>query len=188
MHDLIPTTALGGTAPRIVTIGSLEIAEVSDLALASVAARLGRADECGTRLGDLLKAELPGAGQAALGMPFSAVWMGPDQWMIGAPLASHELLADTLSEALGDTASVTEQTGAWAVFDLRGTAMPAACELLCAVPIRRMIAGEARRTMIHQLGCFVLRGPEADHVRILGPRASAQSLHHALVTAAKAVS
>jgi sarcosine oxidase subunit gamma len=81
---------------------------------------------------------------------------------------------------------VTEQTGAWVVFDVTGAAMRDVMELLCAVPIRTVIAGDTQRT-IHHLGCFVIRRNADDHVRILGPRASAGSLHHALIAAAHSV-
>jgi sarcosine oxidase subunit gamma len=47
-----------------------------------------------------------------------------------------------------------------------------------------MRAGDAQRTVIHHLGCYVLKRAAEDHIRILGPRASAGSLHHALLDAA----
>lgn len=61
------------------------------------------------------------------------------------------------------------------------------CERLCAVPIRRMQSGDAQRTLIHQISCFVIKRVDPDHIRVLGPRASAGSLHHALITAAAAL-
>lgn len=187
MHDLTPTHALGGAAPAVDTIGSITIAEHPGLALASVAARMGQEDATRAALKKHLNGEVPGPGRTRLNDPIAGFWMGPDQWMLGAPLDSHETLADLLKSDLGDAASVTEQSGAWVVFDVTGSAMPDLIERLCAVPIRTMTAGDAQRTMIHQLGCFVLRRADADHVRILGPRASAGSLHHALIAAAHAV-
>lgn len=187
MHDLTPSHALGGTDPARDQIGSITIAENSGVALASVAARMGQEAACRKGLKTVLGGDAPGPGKARLHDPEAGFWMGPDQWMIGAPLASHEDLADQLKARLGDAASVTEQTGAWVVFDVTGAAMRDMMERLCAVPIRQMEAGDTHRTMIHQLGCFVIRRVDADHVRILGPRASAASLHHALITAAKSV-
>ena len=186
MHDLQPLTALGGLTPQVDTFESVAISENDGLALASVAARLGQEKTCHATLKRLLGA-IPEAGRAVLHDPEAGFWMGPDQWMIGAPRATHELLADTLVDLFGATASITEQTGAWVCFDITGPAMPDLCERLCAVPIRKMAAGDAHRTMIHQLGCFVIRREAVDHIRILGPRASARSLHHALVTAAQSV-
>jgi len=186
VHDLEPLSALGGTAPQVDRFDHISIRENDDLALASVAARLGREAACHAVLQTLLGA-VPGPGIAQLSEPVAGFWMGPDQWMIAAPRLTHELLADQLKALLGETASVTEQSGGWVVFDVTGRAMPDMCERLCAVPIRKMQAGDARRSVIHQMGCFVIRLPVADHIRILGPRASAQSLHHALLTAARSV-
>ena len=186
MHDLQPLTALGGTTAQTDSFAHITIAENDGLALASVAARLGHEAACHKTLKKLLGA-VPAPGKAVLHDPEAGFWMGPDQWMIGAPRETHELLADTLDALFGKTASVTEQTGAWVCFDVTGLAMPDLCERVCAVPIRKMAAGDAQRTMIHQLGCFVIRRESADHIRILGPRASAGSLHHTLITAAHAV-
>ncbi len=186
MHDLQQVTALGGSQARVDKFDHITITENDGLALASVAARLGREKNCHTVLKKLLGG-VPGPGRAQLHDPEAGFWMGPDQWMIGAPRQTHELLAEMLKDLLGDAASVTEQTGAWVTFDVTGPAMADVCERLCAVPIRQMTAGDAQRTVIHQLGCFVLRRTSSDHIRILGPRASADTLHHAIQTAAKSV-
>lgn len=184
MHDLETITALGGTTPRVDRFGTLTIAENDGGALASVAARMGQEAACHAVLETLLGA-VPQVGRAVLHDPEAGFWMGPAQWMIGAPRATHEGLAEQLKALLGAAASVTEQTGAWVVFDITGAAMPDLAERLCNVPIRRMQAGDVQRTVIHHMGCFVIRRQAQDHIRILGPRASAASLHHALVEAAQ---
>lgn len=184
MHDLQPITALGGLEPRVDTFAHVTIAENDSLVLASVAARMGFEPQCHDLLKTLLGA-VPGPGKAILHDPEAGFWMGPDQWMIGAPKYTHELLADDLKQRFGDAASITEQSGAWVCFDMTGPGMPDVCERLCGVPIRKMQAGDAQRTVIHQLGCFVIRRADADHLRILGPRASAGTLHNALITAAR---
>ncbi|MEO9517818.1 MAG: sarcosine oxidase subunit gamma [Paracoccaceae bacterium] len=187
MHDLQPVMALGGSEPRVDTFDHVAILENDGLALASVAARMGHETRCHSMLKDVL-GEVPAPGQAVLHDPEAGFWMGPDQWMIGAPKETHDLLADQLKQHFGETASVTEQTGAWVCFDLIGRGMPDVVERLCAAPIRKMQAGDAQRTVIHQLGCFVIRPVDKDHLRILGPRASAGTLHHALITAAQSTS
>jgi len=186
VHDLKSVTALGGTEPRVDSFDHINIAENDGLALASVAARLGHEKDVHKVLKRLLGG-VPGPGRAQLHDPEAGFWMGPDQWMVGAPRNTHEGLADTLKALLGDAASVTEQSGAWVTFDVTGTAMEDMCERLCAVPIRLMTKGDTHRTVIHQLGCFVIRRDAPDHVRIMGPRASAGTLHHALITAAKSL-
>ena len=183
MHDLKPISALGGVSD---TIGTMTITENSGVALASVAARMGGEVVTKKALKKLL-GDVPGPGRSQQHDPESGFWMGPDQWMIGAPMDTHELLADQLKTLLGDAASVTEQSGAWVVFDVVGAALPDMMERLCAAPVRTMVAGDTQRTVIHHLSCFVIRRNGADHVRILGPRASAGSLHHALIGAAHSV-
>ncbi len=186
MHDLKTITALGGTTPRVDIFDHVTITENDGLALASVTARLGNEPVCAAVLKKLLGA-VPAAGKAVLHDPEAGFWMGPDQWMIGAPRDTYDVLADHLKGLLGQSASVTEQSGAWVCFDVTGPAMMDVCERLCAVPIRMMQAGDAQRTVIHHLSCFVLKRAATDHIRILGPRASAENLHHALITAAKSV-
>lgn len=183
MHDLTPTPALGAATQ---TIGTVTIAENTGVALASVAARNDGTEACVKVLKDVLGA-VPEIGKAVLHDLEAGFWMGADQWMISAPMTTHEDIADRLKARLGGAASVTEQSGAWVVFDVSGKRMPDMCEILCNIPIRKMESGDVRRTIIHQLGCFVIRRAVEDHIRILGPRASAQSLHHALITAAGSV-
>ena len=183
MHDLKPITALGGTEPRVDVFDHITIAENDGVALASVVARLGKETACEKGLKALL-GDVPDIGRAVLRDPEAGFCMGPSQWMIGAPRDTHELLADQLKDRFGDSASITEQSGAWVCFDLRGLAMEDMCERICNIPIRQMVSGDVRRTVIHQLGCFVIRRADQDHVRVLGPRASAATLHHALIAAA----
>jgi len=185
VHSLKPITALGATEPRVDRVASVTCSEITDLALASVAARLGHESACATKLKSLLNAPAPGAGKALLAQPLSAVWTGPDQWMIGADIATHEDLAALVKSKLGDCASVTEQTDAWCGFDLAGDGVQAVMELLCNANIRAMQSGDAVRSSIHHLGCFVICGDPNGFIRILVPRASAGSLHHAIMTAMK---
>jgi len=186
VHDLTPITALGDNVPRVNTVKSVTLSENPGLALASVAARIGHEETCRKHLGDLLEGDAPGPGKCRLHDPEAAFWMGPDQWMVGAPFETHEDLAAQLKTRLGQSASVTEQSDAWACFDLRGDGVEAVVELCYNINIRAMESGDAVRTSIHHLGCFVLRRDPSDWMRILGPRASATSLHHALLTAMNA--
>lgn len=183
MHDLTPITALGSHLPRTDTVAGVTLIEKPDLALASVTARLGHESACAAHLADLLGAPAPAAGKARLHDPEAAFWMGPDQWMVGAPIGSHENLAPQLVARFGVTASITEQTDAWVTFDLRGDGIEAVMEILCPINIHAMRTGDATRTSIHHMGCFVIRRDPSDWLRILGPRSSAGSLHHAIHTA-----
>lgn len=181
MHDLKPITPLGRTAPVIETIGPITVTEITDVALASVAARLGRADETAAILGAVL-GEAPPAPARLSGTSLTAFWMGPDQWMVEAPLSTYEDLAGQLLAQSQGAMSVTEQTDAWCRFDLTGEGLAEVFERLCPVNLRACHGGEAQRTTIDHLGCFLIcRAP--DHVSVIGPRSSAGSLHNTLITA-----
>jgi sarcosine oxidase subunit gamma len=59
-------------------------------------------------------------------------------------------------------------------------------ERLSNFDLARAAPGAATRTMLEHLGCYLIKRDEL-LVTIYGPRSSAQSLHHALVVAAKSV-
>ncbi len=181
MHDLVAITALGGPEPRVDTVGGVTCTEVPGVALTSVAARLGKEGPATKALSDLIGAPTPGVSQFA-GSSLTAFWAGPEQWMIEAPFDTHEDIADQAKSAMGDAASVTEQTDAWTRFDLNGTGIPAVLELLSQLDLRKIEEGSAARCSIHHIGCFVLcRSTEL--FSVYGPRSSAGSLHHAIIAA-----
>ncbi len=185
VHDLTAITPLGGQTPVVETIGPITLTEVTDRALASVTARQGRLTEAAQVLETVLGAALPDT-QRCIDQPLGAFWAAPDQWMIEAPISSHEDLAHQLMAAANGTFSVTEQTDAWCRFDLAGDGLADLFERLCPAPVRAFQGGEAVRSTIDHLGCFVIcRTPT--RISVLGPRSSAGSLHHALITAMRSV-
>lgn len=182
-HSLKPLTPLGHDAPEIVTIGPVTITETVTTALASLASRLGREAEVATTA-QTAGIPLPGPGKAAFNAPYGSFWLGPEQWMVLAPYASHEDITAHLKPLFSDVASITEQTDAWVQFDLTGENLFSLFELLCPLDTRSMAANSATRTVIEHLGTYVLCRAK-DHFTIFGPRSSAASLHHALITAAR---
>ena len=177
-HRLKPLTPLGNTTPQTDTIGPVTITENISVALASLATRKGRDADVATAA-KTLNITLPTPGHASE----TALWLGPDQWLIEAPFATHEDSTAHLKPAFKDAASISEQTDAWVRFDITGPNLHSLFELLCNLDTRSMQPGHATRTVIEHLGCYVTR--RSDHFTILGPRSSAKSLHHALITAAK---
>ena len=186
MHNLAPICALGGTEPHVDTVAGVTLTENPGLALASVAARRGQEAACRAHLSTLLDGSVPEPGKAVLRDPEASFWMGPDLWMVGAPIATHEDLAAHLKARFGHTASITDQTDAWVCFDMRGDGIEDVMRLCANIDIDQMQTGDAHRTVIHYMGVYVLRRDPANWLRILGPSSSAKSLHHALVTAMRA--
>ena len=177
-HRLNPLTPLGSRVAQTNTVGPVTITENVGLALASVAIRMG-GDAAFAKAAKALNITLPPPGRAS----DSALWLAPNQWMIEAPFATHENIVAYLKPAFGDAASITEQTDAWVRFDLTGPDLHAMFELLCTLDTRAMKPGDGTRTVIEHLGCYVTR--RAAGFTVLGPRSSAKTLHHALITAAK---
>lgn len=182
MASLVALTALGKREATTVTHGPLTISERIDVALASVAARKGR-------MADLAKAAqaagvpLPGPATHRQGAICAAFWVAPEMWFVEAPFETHELVAELLKAALGDAASVTEQTDAWVAFDLSAPDLAPLLERLCNVDFPAAPDGHATRTVIEHLGCYLIRHGRGE-VRLYGPRSSAESLLHALEVAA----
>ena len=185
MHDLIAITPLGATSARADTIGGISIIECPDWALASVTCRLGQQEEMQLLAKKFLGCALPPASMSASKDVFTALWIGPDQWMVEAPHHSHEDLAAQLKARLGETASVTEQSDGWCRFDLKGAICHDVLERLCNVNTRAMVSGAVSRTRLEHLGCFVVSRETDKHFSVIGPRSSARSIHHAIIVAAK---
>lgn len=185
MHDLIAVTPLGGTSAKTEYFGDFQIAECPDWAMASVATRAGSEKEIAPLAKKLFGFALPDPACSAAKTPFTALWIGPEQWMIEAPHESHENLAAQIKNALGEAASVTEQTDGWVRFDLTGAGCHDVLERLCNANTRAMTNGAVTRTRLEHLGCFVVCRVVDTHFSVMGPRSSAGSIHHGLVTAAK---
>lgn len=185
MASLQPLTALGHREATTVTHGPLTISERTDVALASVAARRGRMSDL-AKAAEKADVPLPGPASYQPGTPYSALWTAPEMWFVEAPYASHELIADMLKSALGDAASVTEQTDAWVAFDLAAANLTPFLERLCNVDYAAVPDGYATRTVMEHLGVYLIKhGPGA--ARLYCPRSSAESLLHALEAAAHSV-
>ena len=184
MHSLIATTALGGTEAQIDTIAGLTITECPYWAIASVAARSNSEKPMATAFKKAMGFGLPKPMQSTGKDGVTAFWIGPDQYFIEAPIADNELLADTLATTLKQTASITEQTGGWVRFDVAGSGCSDVFERLCILDTRTMDEGAVSRTSLEHSGCFILCR-KSDHFSVYGPRSTAGSIHHALVTAAK---
>lgn len=178
-------TALGSREPRVDTFDGLSITEDDTVALASLAMRRGKNDQFARAVDKHFTAALPKPGRMVSGDPFSAFWTAPDQWFVQAPLGTHENLSEVLKKTFKTSASITEQSGGWARFVLQGPGVNAVMERLTMLDVRAMRSGHATRTLVDHLGVFLLCHAAGKHMTVLGPRSSAGSLHHALITAAR---
>lgn len=180
-YTLTPTPALGTGAPACVSHGDYQLCEVADLAIASVSCRAGQSENATQSLKAHLGLDaLPGPGKSAASGPFRVFWSAPDQWMITAPHGSHEMLAAEMKNALGASASVTEQNDGWACFELTGPDLTPVFERLANFDAGKLSTGDALRTVIDHTGCFVLCLDHPTHARLFCLRSFARSFHHAI--------
>ena len=70
--------------------------------------------------------------------------------------------------------------------DRLGHTLSEAKRLKLGVDLAQASDGSATRTVLEHLGCYLIKR-HATLVTLFGPRSSAQSLHHALVVAARSV-
>ena len=184
MHDLTPITALGAPQAQTHKIGEVSLCENPNVALFCVAAQRGKEADCAQKLEKLLPA-LPQPNELKIGDPICAFWMSSDMYMLMTAFETHETYAEELAQDFGSCASITEQTDGWVCFDLRGSRLEAVMELICPVNLRASSEGLAQRTSIEYIGCFVLQMHSNEWIRVIGPRSSALSLHHAIIGALK---
>jgi sarcosine oxidase subunit gamma len=178
-------TALGAAEPMTHQIGTVAVTERFDVAIASLACRMGRGADV-EAAAQRASIPLPAPASWQGGSPFSAFWVASEMWLVEAPFASHEDIVSHLKPIFGDAASITEQTDAWVRFDLSAPDLSALMERLCNVDFPKAAEGFATRTVIEHTGCYLIkRGAGA--VTVYGPRSSARSLLHAIEVAAKSL-
>jgi sarcosine oxidase subunit gamma len=188
-HRLHPVCATGGLQPRSARHGDVTLAEMPDLAIASLAQRAGGDAALVALSQGLIGGPPPGPRQVASAPDgVQMMWAGPDQWFVLAPFPTHEEIAATLVARAAGAASVTEQTDGWVCFGLRGAGAIRVLERLCRLDLPRMEAGTAERTSIEHMGCFIICDEAGMAWRVLGARSSALSLWHALETVARGLS
>lgn len=183
-HGLTPTGPLADVSTGDSQFDGLTIALNDTLHMASLACRRGQKKAFAAAAKELFGSTLPGPSGLVEGKEFALFWTGPDQWFVDTGLDKYEDIAAMLKSAFGDTASITEQSGAWARFELNGSGALKLLERLCMVDIERMPTGTAVRTVMEHLGVFVICREAGSRYTILGARSSAGSLHHLLMTAA----
>ena len=183
MHNLEAITALGSTVPRVDQHGPIKLIEEPSFAMATIAARKNSERATKLAIRRIIGSPAPKPERFS-GGTVTAFWIGPDQWMLEAPYNSHQMLFDLAKLEVKDNASVTEQSDGWCRFDMIGAGLAAVIELLCPINMNKFKSGHSIRTSIDHLGCFVLCR-NLEHLSLIGPRSSAQSLHHAMVTAIK---
>ena len=177
---LEPRAPLGGYAE---TLGRVTLAEATGLALVSAAVPNGGDEAFAAALAEGLGAARPAAGDSVAGDRYGARLLGmqPDQLFILFEAPDPGRAAETVADALGPAAYVTDQSDSWAMLRIAGAGVRAALERICMLDLDDAAFPEGRvaRTVMEHLAVIVLRdGP--DSFLLTSPRSSAGSFLHAV--------
>ena len=177
---LTARTPLGGYAE---TFGGVTLAEAGGLSLVSAAVPLGGDDAFAAALAEGLGASRPATGESSSADRYGARILGmqPDQIFILFEAPDPDRAAETVSDALGPAAYVTDQSDSWAMLRIAGAGARAALERICMLDLDDAAFPEGRvaRTVMEHLAVIVLRdGPNS--FLLMSPRSSARSFLHAV--------
>jgi sarcosine oxidase subunit gamma len=132
LHDRMSTESV--TGERAVALREVPF-------LLAVSVRVEPGSPASTRLGQRLGADLPQAcGQVASAGPRTALWLGPDEWLVlaedaGATLAGTALAAELQDALAGDPGSVVDVSANRTTLELSGPAARATLEKGCPVDL-----------------------------------------------------
>lgn len=161
-------------------LGEVAVAEVTDIAIVSIATPLGGGDA------------LAGAVQAAWGCALPApcgsstspdgsvtlIFSMPDQILAILPGADG-LAVTEVAAKLGEAGYYTEQTDNWVGLRVSGAKAITALERICPLDLAMMAVGGAERTVMEHLGVFIMREAD-DRFLLLSGSSSAKSFLHAV--------
>jgi len=165
------------------TFGTISLAEEAGLSLVSAAVPQGGDDALAAALAAGLGAARPATGDSALCDRYGARLLGmqPDQMFILFEAPDPDRAAETVGDALGPAAYVTDQSDSWAMLRIAGAGARAALERICMLDLDAAAFPEGRvaRTVMEHLAVIILRDG-TDRFLLMSPRSSARSFLHAV--------
>ncbi|RJF76340.1 sarcosine oxidase subunit gamma [Rhodopseudomonas palustris] len=136
------------------------IIELRGLALATLQARRGQSEALRSRIATTYQLDLPDRPAIAHGRDVAFVGMAPQTWL--AISESDASLVRTLKTSTAGVASVSDQSGGYAVFRVTGPAVRAA--LAKGFPIdlepTAFKVGDAATTVVGHIGASIWRNPD----------------------------
>lgn len=177
---LEPRSVLGG---RALKSAAAELYEVTGYSLISVAPPLGQIEPLKQAIHAAWGISLPSPGQSHLSKQGAVrvLWMQPEQYFVCFPDSGKHDALEQVSEALGHSAYLTDQSDAWVMIRLRGTLAQAALERLCQLDLQadRFPVGAFARTAMEHMHTLILR-EDSDAYRLMVMRSYAHAMFHAL--------
>jgi heterotetrameric sarcosine oxidase gamma subunit len=155
---LNPVSAFAGLGLSQQKGGGVAIAERDGLGLATILVRKGRGDALAFRLRERFGIELPGGPRRATGGDVSIAGTGPGAWL-AARENGENAFASSLRDAIGDLASVVDQSDGLGVLRVSG---PKIREALCKLAFidldpRAFRVGDVAATPLGHIGATLWR-------------------------------
>ncbi|VIO81348.1 sarcosine oxidase subunit gamma [Bradyrhizobium ivorense] len=161
MAELSPTSALS-SVPRGAPGGGVTIMERRGLALMTMQARRGQEQALRSRIAQSCQADLPERPAFVTGRDIAFVGLGPQTWFVMSEADTPAFHASFRS-LVGGTASISDQSGGYAVFRVGGRAIREA--LAKGFPIdldgRAFNSGDAATTIVSHIGATIWRREDA---------------------------
>ncbi|WP_102108265.1 sarcosine oxidase subunit gamma [Oceaniglobus roseus] len=167
LQETTPAAGLGA-----VEIGGWRLAEAAPVPMALVMPLKGQGAAVSEAMEQALGTGFPQPGRTARNGETWAIWAGREQALV---LGAVPAL---------DGAAVTDQSDAWAMFDLSGPNVDRVLARICPVDLRPRVfpEGATARTLLGHMSASITRiAPET--LRILVFRSMARTAHHELARA-----
>lgn len=178
MVDLIAKSACDGLLP--LTIGQVELSEVIPAAVTSVSAFKGQAKALSGGLHEAHGLKMPAPNRSTGNADLRAIWTGPNQAF---------LVGNAIDASLGQFASLTDQTDAWAIVKLDGEGAADVLARLTPIDLRpsQFKRGHTAKTdLMHMMSSITKTGANTFEIMVF--RSMAKTLVHDLTTAMETLS
>jgi sarcosine oxidase subunit gamma len=171
-HPLAGRYVPGGDGPLRLDAPARDVVQVL--------ARRGRGADVARALG-----ALPGPGGTSVSGPHTALWLQPDVWAVMADAGAEGALAAALRKAVGEAASVTDQSHGRVVIGVEGALASRVLAKGVRIDLdpRAFPVGASAVTECAHLGIALLR-PGAQRFEVITMRTFAAHLWHWLTEAA----
>ena len=179
MAKLKPSSPLDGFA---INANGIKCLYVGGYAIASLATRKGMETRLNADINSGFHASLPAPTRAVEIANGHIIAAARDQVFICQKTAPEQLLA-TAQKHCGTSASITDQSDAWARLEITGKTCAPLMERLCAIDTSRDAFPplSVARTAIDHISTIIMRLPaRTDHFVLLTPHSSAASCAHSI--------
>lgn len=146
------------------------------LAVAQVMARKGQGASVSAKIENVVGVRLPEPGRSASAGEVTAVWIGPEAWLVLRPWSAQVDLAQDLAGACGASASVVDQSAGKSVLRVSGAKARDVLAKGCRVDLHPRVfrAGRAAVTPIAHVHAIVQQVDETPTFDLLVPATLAE--------------